>query len=119
MNESGGMMQNGIILDSEFEVSQEDVMILRNNWKLVSTTQFLCLFKNVLKLKESVTPYDLEQSLLRPQHDPLCGEILSKLLSQKKSPNMDYDAWNFLLAKKFNMMYKTYLKLFKQISVSL
>jgi len=50
----------------DLEVSKEDEMYLRNNWKLVSTCQFINLFKNVIKVKDAVTPYDLEQSLLRP-----------------------------------------------------
>jgi hypothetical protein len=50
----------------DFEVSKEDELCLRNNWKLPSTCQFINLFKNVLKVKDTVTPYDLEQSLLRP-----------------------------------------------------
>lgn len=67
----------------DFEVSREDELILRKDCKLVSTTQFINIFKNVLKLKEAVTPYDLEQSLLRPQHDPLCSDLMSKLLAKK------------------------------------
>ena len=39
---------------------------LKNHWKLIATAQFFNLFKNVFKLRDPVTPYDLEQSLLRP-----------------------------------------------------
>eukprot|EP00347_Sterkiella_histriomuscorum_P006888 403351054 len=84
------------------------------------------MFKNVLKLKEPLTPYDLEQSLLRPQHDPLCAELMSRLLQKRvvrKDPNgneiqpkndnfqvLDYDSWNMMLAKKFSSMHKNYRK---------
>jgi len=44
----------------DLDVSKEEELILRNNWKLISTCQFINLFKNVLKVKEPVTPYDLE-----------------------------------------------------------
>lgn len=44
----------------DFEVSRDDEQILRNNWKLPSICQFMNMFKNVLKLKDVVTPYDLE-----------------------------------------------------------
>lgn len=44
----------------DLDVSKEDEMLLRNNWKLISTSQFVNLFRNALKIKESVTPYDLE-----------------------------------------------------------
>lgn len=47
-------------LDMELEVSIEDQHYLRNHWKLVSTAQFLNLFKNVFKFKECISPYDLE-----------------------------------------------------------
>ncbi len=50
----------------DFEVSKEDELFLRNNWKLPATCQFINLFRNVLRVKDVVTPYDLEQSLLRP-----------------------------------------------------
>ena len=54
----------------DLEVSKEDEMLLRNNWKLISTAQFLNMFRNVMKMNKDpyymVTPYDLEQSLLRP-----------------------------------------------------
>lgn len=110
----------------DLEVSKEDEMVLRNNWKLISTSQFINLFKNALKLKETVTPYDLEQSLLRPQHDPLCAELMSRLLHKKnikKGPDgniisttsdncqtLDYDTWNMMLAKRFSMWFKNYRK---------
>ena len=67
----------------DFEVSKEDELILKNEWKLTATCQFFNLFKSMLKLKEPIAPYDLEQSLLRPQHDPLCGELMSKLLAKR------------------------------------
>lgn len=44
----------------DLEVSKEDELVLRNHWKLVSTCQFINMFKNILKLKEGVSPYDLE-----------------------------------------------------------
>jgi hypothetical protein len=44
----------------DFDVSKEDELLLRNHWKLISTCQFVNMFKNVLKLRQSVTPYDLE-----------------------------------------------------------
>ena len=44
----------------DFEVSKEDEMKLRNHWKLPATCQFINMFKSFFKLKEPVTPYDLE-----------------------------------------------------------
>jgi hypothetical protein len=44
----------------DLEVSKEDERVLRNDWKLVSICQFINMFKNVLKLKDVVNPYDLE-----------------------------------------------------------
>mgnify|MGYP006108406855 CR=1 FL=1 len=31
-----------------------------------------------------ITPYDLEQSILKPQFDPLVGEIVTRLLQKNK-----------------------------------
>lgn len=105
---------------------------MRGHWKLVSCCQFITMFRNVLKLKDAVTPYDLEQSLLRPQHDPLVGEILARLLEPRKfakkemsshsssalaylggeanPPGIEYEEWNKLLAKKFHTWFKQYAK---------
>lgn len=44
----------------DFEVPKEDEILLKNEWKLPSTCQFLNLFQSLLKLKEQVKPYDLE-----------------------------------------------------------
>ena len=53
-------------INNDIEVSKDEEMFLRHHWKLISTCQFTNMFKNVLKLRDNVTPYDLEQSLLRP-----------------------------------------------------
>lgn len=78
----------------------------------------------------TITPYDLEQSILRPQFDPLVGELVSRLLMKNKwklkagdtgqqdkgneeegaPPALNYEQWNENLAKKFNVMYKSYKK---------
>ena len=50
----------------DFEVPKEDELLLRNQWKLPATCQFINMFRNVLKIRDPITPYDLEQSLLRP-----------------------------------------------------
>jgi len=71
--------------------------------RLVQLAQFLSLFKNVLKLKnidkttyrgseqpttdpaaiaENVSPVELEHAILKPQFNPLCGEIVQKLLAK-------------------------------------
>ena len=68
-----------------------------------------------------ITPYDVEQSILRPQFDPLVGELVSRLLQKNKwKPRnfdeeelyftMPYDQWNENLAKKFSSMFKNYKK---------
>ena len=80
---------------------------------------------------KTITPYDLEQSILRPHLDPLVGELVIRLIQRSKvkvkegaKGNGDegsdlpvvtqtYEQWNENLAKKFSAMYKTYLK-FKQ-----
>mmetsp|Transcript_19885 Transcript_19885/g.30623 ORF Transcript_19885/g.30623 Transcript_19885/m.30623 type:complete len:105 (+) Transcript_19885:678-992(+) len=36
-----------------------------------------------------VTPYDLEMSILRPQHDPLVGELITRLLQKNKWKQKD------------------------------
>lgn len=108
----------------DFEVPKEDELLLRNQWKLPATCQFINMFRNVLKIKDPLTPYDLEQSLLRPQHDPLCGELMIKLMSKRQlkkdgnapvsdstQQNLEYNVWNEMLAKRFAMMYKNYRKL--------
>ena len=77
----------------------------------------------------TVTPFDLEQSILRPQFDPLVGELVSRLLMKNKwklkagetapekqkddeegAPSLNYEQLNENLAKKFNVMYKSYKK---------
>jgi hypothetical protein len=124
------------VIDKEIEVDKEDESYLRNNWKLVSVCQFLTLFKSLLKLKDTMTPYDLEQSLHRPQHDPLCGEVIARVLEPRRfakkelsshaqstalaylggggsshdNGSLDYDEWNKLLAKKFFYWFKHYAK---------
>lgn len=68
----------------------------RSDENLVKLAQFLSLFKNVLKLqsldknkfKESDTTIgvvDLEYALMKPQFSPLCGEIVTKLMSKNIS----------------------------------
>ena len=61
--------------------------------KVPSICQFLQIFKGVLRInytnsdtKESkaICPFDLEQSILRPQFDPLVGDIVSRLLQKNK-----------------------------------
>ena len=81
----------------------------------MAIAQFVNLFRNLFKLKEPVTPYDLEQTLLRPQHDSalitdLMGRLLNKRGVSDQNFTSDYDSWNVLLAKKFNGMYKNYRK---------
>ena len=70
-------------LDDELKVSKEDEIYLRNHWKLVATSQFVNLFRNLFKLKEPLTPYDLEQTLLRPQHDTLITDLMGRLLNKR------------------------------------
>ena len=121
-------------LNLELEVNKDDERYLRSSWKLVSCCQFLTMFRNVLKLKDAVTPYDLEQSLLRPQHDPLVGEILARLLDLRKYAKkelstssafsylggegsvggVEYEEWNKMLTKKFHTWFKQYAKFSKK-----
>ncbi len=46
--------------DIDMETPKEDEIYLQNHWKLVATAQFFNLFKNLFKLRDAVTPYDLE-----------------------------------------------------------
>ena len=115
--------------DIDMETPKEDEIYLQNHWKLVATAQFFNLFKNLFKLRDAVTPYDLEQSLLRPQYDPLVGDLISRLINKKylKSGPVtsnsslayfgvndgscaDYEEWNVNLAKRFSAMFKTFKK---------
>jgi len=83
----------------------------------------------VFKLRDPVTPYDLEQSLLRPQYDPLCGDLISRLVNKRylksgpvtsnsslayfgvnEGSTADYEEWNVALAKRFSSLFKTYKK---------
>ena len=74
-----------------------------------------------------MSPFDLEYSILRPQFDPLVGEIVSRLLMKNKwkykesdrekdeaedaqAQIQNYEQWNESLAKKFNVWYKNYIK---------
>ena len=66
-NFGSGDMSSIANLDLELEGSKEDEIYLRNNWKLIAASQFLNIFRGLLKLKDTgVTPYELEQTLLRP-----------------------------------------------------
>lgn len=116
----------------------------------MSAAQFFSIFRNLLNLKpeqpdskeiqasfannqlsmqtEGITPADLEMALLRPQLDPLCGELISRLLSKKLSnfkpltstdaqgslsnqvTPQEYDRWNDLLAKRMSALFKVYRK---------
>ena len=112
---SGGFYRNSI--DDDLEVPVEDEKYLRNNWKLLATVQFLNLFKQLFKFKEPVVPFDLEQALLRPQHDALCSELMTKLMHRRgvnwasnDGTVLEYEQWCMQLAKKFNGMYKAYRK---------
>ncbi len=109
---SGGRLLSN--LEDELQVSKEDETYLRNHWKLVATSQFVNLFRNLFKLKDPLTPYDLEQTLLRPQHDSLITDLMGRLLNKRgvsdANFSQEYDTWNVLLAKKFNSMYKNYRK---------
>jgi len=114
---SGGLYRNSI--DDHLAVPREDELYLRNHWKLLASVQFLNLFKNLFRFKDPavITPFDLEQSLLRPQHDSLCSELMTKLLHRKgvnwaanDGEVLEYDQWCMQLAKKFNGMYKAYRK---------
>lgn len=103
------------LIDEELEVSKEDELFLRNHWKLIAIAQFFNLFKPVLRFRDCITPYDLEQSLLRPQHDPLCGDLVTRLLTRKGAKAADsgaplYDQWSMQLAKRFSAMHKEYAK---------
>ncbi len=126
--------QQNLIIDHELEVSRDDEIYLRSNWKLVSVCQFFNLFRSVFKLQSAVTPYDLEQSLLRPQHDPLVADLITRLLSKKPSQSsfkssvsaggalaylggasdvqssIEYEEWNRMLAKRFNAHFKNFRK---------
>lgn len=83
---------------------------------------------------ENVGPTELEHAILKPQFNPLCGEIIKKLLSknlQKLTSMQDpsqanedfepegastiqYEWWNSQLAKKLAAMFKVYLKFCRQ-----
>jgi hypothetical protein len=65
--------------------------------------------------------HDVELSILRPQFDPLVGELISRLLQKTKwRPRQyeedepiiatSYEVWNTNLAKKFQSMFKNYKK---------
>lgn len=129
----------------DFEVTPEDEHLVKNLPKVPAICQFMIIFKNVLKLNtnlseltniytqpksslpKTISPQDLEQSILRPQFDPLVGELVSRLLqknkwklkegAQEKAGDPDkeqaiqsYEQWNENLAKKFNVMFKVYKK---------
>ena len=68
--------------------------------------------------------------MLRPQFDPLCGDLINRLINKKYlksganqgSSNLsylgvsdgqnalEYEEWNISLAKRFNSMFKNYRK---------
>ena len=137
------------------EVTAEEEEELRNLPKVAAVCQFMALFRNVLKINANgcldqnawgtaaassapqgnnkvISTHDLEQSILRPQFDPLVGELVSRLLQKNKwklkevasapadkgaaenepahNNLQSYEQWNENLAKKFNVMYKNYKK---------
>ena len=77
-----------------------------------------------MNLETQVKPYDLEQSILRPQYDTLCGDIVSRLAvgplarkgSNRQASDEEYEKWNDALAKKVSVWYKQYLSIVKKHS---
>jgi hypothetical protein len=116
--------------------------VLRNDPRLVQLAQFVNLFKSILKLKtgradsspehDNLSPADLEHAILKPQFNPLVGELVTKLLSknlakitttqnndesenhlnleQDSASTLQYETWNVQLAKKMAAMFKQYRK---------
>ena len=39
----------------DLEVSKEDEQLFRNNWKLISTCQFLNMFRNVMRMSKDAS----------------------------------------------------------------
>lgn len=83
---------------------------------------------------ENVGPAELEHAILKPQFNPLCGEIVTKLLAKnlqkltsvqdpsycyddfepEGASTIQYEWWNSQLAKKLAAMFKVYRKFCRQ-----
>jgi hypothetical protein len=91
---------------------------LENDVRVIVLCQFVHICKEIFKLSnETPTPADLEYALKNPETDPLCGELVSKLLSRKvirvedtPSAPQKYEVWNEQLGKKVAQMFKSYSK---------
>ena len=58
MSGGGLLLRNSI--EDDLAVPREDEVYLRNSWKLLASCQFFNLFRGLFKLKEPLTPFDLE-----------------------------------------------------------
>ena len=77
--------------------------MLQDHSEVIQLAQFLNVFASLFKFQQElpITPADIEAALTHPELDPLCGEIVSKMLSRKLSRQLDeaalapkYEAWN-------------------------
>jgi len=79
--------------------------MLQDHSDVIQLAQFLNVFESLFKFQQElpITPADIESALEHPELDPLCGEIVTKMLSRKLSrqlddtiltPTVKYEVWN-------------------------
>lgn len=86
-------------MQSDIEVQPEHELEVKAQAKIPAICQFINIFKNVLRFNpqsliqldssqknnvKTITPNDLEQSILRPHLDPLVGELVIRLIQRTK-----------------------------------
>jgi hypothetical protein len=61
--------------------------MLHDYAEVIQLAQFLNVFACLFKFQQElpITPADIEAALVHPELDPLCGEIVTKMLSRKLS----------------------------------
>ncbi|MCQ2817823.1 MAG: hypothetical protein MJ252_11210 [archaeon] len=62
---------------------KENNFNIKDNWKFASVLQFINLFHQSLQI-ENISTYELEFSILHTDIDPLCANVLSKLIMKKE-----------------------------------
>ncbi len=83
---------------------------------LILITQFMHLFAPLFNLKNELplSPDDVAFAINQPEFDPLCGLIVTRMLSRKLArldesdslPQIKYEQWNEQLGKKIAILYK-------------
>ena len=77
--------QSSTIENQNNNNNEEDEYDLKNDYKFQSILQFVNLFQEILNLDSQISPTELEFSIKHTEIDPLCINILSKLLMKRET----------------------------------